>query len=86
MTPYGFVSPILSRHFAYLLQTKKKLEGFCCKPSSFSGDSWTRTNDPFDVNEVLYRLSHATKKNRMARVYEPPDPLEQGVSGVRRFL
>ena len=24
------------------------------------GDSWTRTNDPFDVNEVLYRLSHAT--------------------------
>ena len=26
----------------------------------FSGDSWTRTNDPFDVNEVLYRLSHAS--------------------------
>ena len=30
--------------------------------SSFScgGDSWTRTNDPIDVNDVLYRLSHAT--------------------------
>ena len=25
-----------------------------------SGDSWTRTNDPIDVNDVLYRLSHAT--------------------------
>ena len=24
------------------------------------GDSWTRTNDPIDVNDVLYRLSHAT--------------------------
>ena len=33
-------------------------------PSRFftggSGDSWTRTNDPIDVNDVLYRLSHAT--------------------------
>ena len=26
-----------------------------------SGDSWTRTNDPIDVNDVLYRLSHATR-------------------------
>ena len=26
----------------------------------FGGDSWTRTNDPIDVNDVLYRLSHAT--------------------------
>ena len=26
----------------------------------FCGDSWTRTNDPIDVNDVLYRLSHAT--------------------------
>ena len=24
------------------------------------GDSWTRTNDPIDVNDVLYRLGHAT--------------------------
>ena len=30
------------------------LQGFC------GGDSWTRTNDPIDVNDVLYRLSHAT--------------------------
>ena len=28
--------------------------------SRFGGDSWTRTNDPIDVNDVLYRLSHAT--------------------------
>ena len=27
----------------------------------FCGDSWTRTNDPIDVNDVLYRLSHATE-------------------------
>ena len=31
-------------------------------PDSGSGDSWTRTNDPIDVNDVLYRLSHATVK------------------------
>ena len=42
-------------------QTRKRktlasviLQGFC------GGDSWTRTNDPIDVNDVLYRLSHAT--------------------------
>ena len=30
------------------------------------GASWTRTNDPIDVNDVLYRLSHGTKAwNRM---------------------
>ena len=28
------------------------------------GDSWTRTNDPIDVNDVLYRLSHATGNRR----------------------
>ena len=27
---------------------------------ALGGDSWTRTNDPIDVNDVLYRLSHAT--------------------------
>ena len=31
-------------------------------PDLGSGDSWTRTNDPIDVNDVLYRLSHATVK------------------------
>ena len=35
------------------------------------GDSWTRTNDPFDVNEVLYRLSHAT----MLSYFWPTSPV-----------
>ena len=29
-------------------------------PFLFGGASWTRTNDPIDVNDVLYRLSHGT--------------------------
>ena len=35
--------------------TALDLQGLRC-----GGDSWTRTNDPIDVNDVLYRLSHAT--------------------------
>ena len=27
----------------------------------FSGDSWTRTNDPFDVNEVLWAIGQVVK-------------------------
>ena len=41
-----------------ILDIRKTLQALyrkvCC------GDSWTRTNDPIDVNDVLYRLSHAT--------------------------
>ena len=35
------------------------------------GDSWTRTNDPIDVNDVLYRLSHAT----MLSYFRPTSPV-----------
>ena len=38
--------------------TRKTLQVLSCKV--YGGDSWTRTNDPIDVNDVLYRLSHAT--------------------------
>ena len=37
---------------------RKTLQVLSCKV--YGGDSWTRTNDPIDVNDVLYRLSHAT--------------------------
>ena len=37
---------------------KKEVVDFQRLP--LGGDSWTRTNDPIDVNDVLYRLSHAT--------------------------
>ena len=37
---------------------RKTLQALSCKV--YGGDSWTRTNDPIDVNDVLYRLSHAT--------------------------
>ena len=39
--------------------TRKTLQVLSCKV--YGGDSWTRTNDPIDVNDVLYRLSHATQ-------------------------
>ena len=38
----------------------KKDERLDFSSLSSGGDSWTRTNDPIDVNDVLYRLSHAT--------------------------
>ena len=41
-----------------IMQRKKKLD--FSSFSRFGGDSWTRTNDPIDVNDMLYRLSHAT--------------------------
>ena len=41
-------------------ETDKKKEALDLQGLQGGGDSWTRTNDPFDVNEVLYRLSHAT--------------------------
>ena len=42
-----------------ILDIRKTLQVLSCKV--YGGDSWTRTNDPIDVNDVLYRLSHATK-------------------------
>ena len=33
---------------------------------------WTRTNDPIDVNDVLYRLSHATRAFVRGIPEEPP--------------
>ena len=41
------------------MKTKKK-EAVDFQRLPLGGDSWTRTNDPIDVNDVLYRLSHAT--------------------------
>ena len=41
-----------------ILDIRKTLQVLSCKVCG--GDSWTRTNDPIDVNDVLYRLSHAT--------------------------
>ena len=38
----------------------KKVEVLDLQGLPSGGDSWTRTNDPIDVNDVLYRLSHAT--------------------------
>ena len=38
----------------------KKVEALDLQGLPSGGDSWTRTNDPIDVNDVLYRLSHAT--------------------------
>ena len=38
----------------------KKAEALDLQGLPSGGDSWTRTNDPIDVNDVLYRLSHAT--------------------------
>ena len=44
----------------------------------FCGDSWTRTNDPIDVNDVLYRLSHATML-----CIRGSDPLNKRISRFR---
>ena len=47
----------------FLRQTGRKVkkgEKKALPMTGGSGDSWTRTNDPIDVNDVLYRLSHAT--------------------------
>ncbi len=41
-----------------ILDIRKTLQVLYCKV--YGGDSLTRTNDPIDVNDVLYRLSHAT--------------------------
>ena len=38
----------------------KRKRSLISQASLGGGDSWTRTNDPIDVNDVLYRLSHAT--------------------------
>ena len=38
----------------------KKKQALDLQGLASGGDSWTRTNDPIDVNDVLYRLSHAT--------------------------
>ena len=39
----------------------KKKQALDLQGLASGGDSWTRTNDPIDVNDVLYRLSHATR-------------------------
>ena len=43
-----------------LPEMDKKKEALDLQGLQSGGDSWTRTNDPIDVNDVLYRLSHAT--------------------------
>ncbi len=44
----------------YLRAGTKRKRSLISQASLGGGDSWTRTNDPIDVNDVLYRLSHAT--------------------------
>ena len=51
-----------------------------CPVRACGGDSWTRTNDPIDVNDVLYRLSHAT----LFRTFKPT-PYEMFGSFIRLF-
>ena len=41
-------------------EMSKKKQALDLQGLALGGDSWTRTNDPIDVNDVLYRLSHAT--------------------------
>ena len=50
----------------------KKVEALDLQGLPSGGDSWTRTNDPIDVNDVLYRLSHAT----MLSYFRPTSPVE----------
>ena len=44
----------------YPRRGQKRKRSLISQASLGGGDSWTRTNDPIDVNDVLYRLSHAT--------------------------
>lgn len=46
--------------FSLMREMNKKKKSLNIKDFFIGGGSWTRTNDPFDVNEVLYRLSHVT--------------------------
>ena len=46
------------------------------------GDSWTRTNDPIDVNDVLYRLSHATTFSGLKNL---PPRTEDGVLNMEKI-
>ena len=56
----------------------KKVEALDLQGLPSGGDSWTRTNDPIDVNDVLYRLSHATTSTYL-RPTSPVGHLEQFV-------
>ena len=59
---HGFVSgtsPSTAINRARANRAKKK-QALDLQGLASGGDSWTRTNDPIDVNDVLYRLSHAT--------------------------
>ena len=56
----------------------KKVEALDLQGLPSGGDSWTRTNDPIDVNDVLYRLSHATTSVYL-RPTSPVGHLEQFV-------
>ena len=51
---------ILCTENEYPWAEAKKKRSLISQASPCGGDSWTRTNDPIDVNDVLYRLSHAT--------------------------
>ena len=56
----------LSDHWCEYNRTIKKENHPLRVVFFLGGASWTRTNDPIDVNDVLYRLSHGTKAwNRM---------------------
>ena len=37
----------------------KKVEALDLQGLPSGGDSWTRTNDPIDVNDVLYQLCYS---------------------------
>ena len=60
------------------IELRKPSQGYPVR--AHGGDSWTRTNDPIDVNDVLYRLSHAT----LFRTFQPA-PYESFGIFIRLF-
>jgi len=71
-----------------ILDIRKTLQALSCKVCG--GDSWTRTNDPIDVNDVL---SARCTKCRIEDVFKNPktqaDTEENGYSELRakaRFI
>ena len=64
-------------------EMSKKKQALDLQGLALGGDSWTRTNDPIDVNDVLSRSGQNIKP-----FSKPPDPLiSKGwrLLGVRRF-
>ena len=63
-----------------IMQRKKKLD--FSSFSRFGGDSWTRTNDPFDVNEVLSH--HGRNYKPLSMGQQASGPLKSTDSAFRQ--